>query len=108
AATYGSAAARDQAGARRRVGPGTGTRRRRVAAPGDPPPRACADGAHPPPARRAARPRARTRAAARLRRPRAPVRDRDPAVLPPGGVVGIAARGRRARALLRRPSGRRV
>src|SRR5256886_9290086 len=51
---------------------------------------------------RAARARAGPRAAIRLPRQPDPVGNRNAAVLPPGGVVGVAAGARGARALLRR------
>src|SRR5437660_1004620 len=104
----GRAAAHQPARARAAVGRGTGARRHGVAAPGDPPSGKRADGTHPAAARRATRARAGPRAAIRLSRQPRPVGDRDPAVLPPGGVVGVAAGARRTGALLRRSRRRRV
>src|SRR5213082_846465 len=104
----GRAAAHQPARARAAVGRGAGARRHGVAAPGDPPSGKRADGTHPAAARRATRARAGPRAAIRLSRQPRPVGDRDPAVLPPGGVVGVAAGARRTRALLRRSRRRRV
>ena len=57
------------------------------------------------PAGGALRARARARPTTRLSRQPAPVRRRDPALLPPGRVVDVRARARGARALLRRPRG---
>src|SRR5437879_8824256 len=79
-----------------------------MAAPGDFAPGERAHGAHAAAARRAARTRTGPRAAIRLSGQPYPVGDRDPAVLPPGGMVGVAAGARRARALLRRSRRRRV
>src|SRR5439155_203255 len=59
-------------------------------------------------ARRAAGPRAGPRAAARLPRQPAANGGRDAALLPSRGVVGLDAGARGARALLRRPGGRRL
>src|SRR5256886_12815037 len=90
----GGAALHPSALARARVGRRAGARRHRVAAPGDPPSGERADGTHPAAARRAARARACPPAAIRLPRQPDPVGNRDAAVLPPGGVVGVAAGAR--------------
>ena len=104
----GGAPPRLAPGARPRVSGRAGPRRRRLAPSGDPPPGERVDGTYAPAARRAARARAGARAALRLPgEPRA-VGDRDTALLPPCGAVGVATRARGARALLRRPGRGRV
>src|SRR6059036_1459332 len=108
AGTPRGAPARQPAGARPRVGGAAGAGGPRLGAPGDPGPRERAHGAHAVAARRAARPRAGPRAAIRLPREPHPVGDRNPVVLPPGGVVDLVARASGARALLRRLGGGRV
>src|SRR5438309_962811 len=90
----GGAASHQPARARPRVGGRAGARRHRMAAPGDFAPGERAHGAHAATARRAARTRTGPRAAIRLSGQPYPVGDRDPAVLPPGGMVGVAAGAR--------------
>src|SRR2546423_1190434 len=85
------APARRPAGAPAPIDAGAGARRARVGAPRDPAARQRPDGAHPAAARGTARPRAGSCAPLRLPRQPDPVRDRNAAVLPSGGVVDLRA-----------------
>src|SRR5947207_7612750 len=104
------AAPRQPARAAARVGVDRGARSDRLVAAGDSHPGERAGGgrSHAAAARRAAGPRAGPRAAARLPRQPAANGGRDAALLPSRGVVGLDAGARGARALLRRPGGRRL